>query len=85
MKIENFEVRDCEHLATLWPSENIVQRLVNLQLVSVRRYPKLLSIQEIGVLPVTGSLVIEDCAPLDLFPNNMSAYASLEIRMSIIE
>ncbi|CAI9764692.1 unnamed protein product [Fraxinus pennsylvanica] len=80
LKLEHFEIDDCEDLATLWPSESIVQRLVNVQIVSVRRCPKLLSIQEIGVLPVIGSLVIEDCASLELFPNNMSAYTSLGIR-----
>ncbi|KAL2514571.1 putative disease resistance RPP13-like protein 1 [Forsythia ovata] len=77
LKLENFEIDDCKELATLWPSENIVQRQVNLQKVWVKRCPKLLSIQEIGVI---GSLHIENCASLELSPDNISSCRDLTIR-----
>ncbi|KAL2514464.1 putative disease resistance RPP13-like protein 1 [Forsythia ovata] len=76
LKLENFEIDDCEDLVTLWPSENIVQRPVNLQKVSVKRCPKLLSIQEIGVI---GSLHIMNCASLELLPDNISSCRNLTI------
>ncbi|KAL2514457.1 putative disease resistance protein [Forsythia ovata] len=77
LKLENFEIDDCEELVTLWPSENIVQRLVNLQKVSVKRCPKLLSIQEIVGI---GSLYIENCASLELLPDNISLCRDLTIK-----
>ncbi|KAL2491597.1 putative disease resistance RPP13-like protein 1 [Abeliophyllum distichum] len=71
-KLENFEIYDCDDLVTLWPSENIV----NLQKVGVKRCPKLLSIQEIGVI---GSLEIEDCASLESLPCNITSCRDLII------
>ncbi|KAL2491612.1 putative disease resistance RPP13-like protein 1 [Abeliophyllum distichum] len=71
-KLENFEIYDCDDLVTLWPSENIV----NLQKVGVTRCPKLLSIQEIGVI---GSLEIEDCASLESLPCNITSCRDLTI------
>ncbi|KAL2553298.1 putative disease resistance RPP13-like protein 1 [Forsythia ovata] len=76
LKLENFEIDDCEDLVTLWPSENIVQRLVNLQKVCVKWCPKLLSIQEIGVI---GSLDIENCASLESLPENITSFRDLKI------
>ncbi|KAL2514469.1 putative disease resistance RPP13-like protein 1 [Forsythia ovata] len=76
LKLENFEIDDCEDLVTLWPSENIVQRPVNLQKVSVKRCPKLLSIQKIGVI---GSLHVDNCASLALLPDNISSCRDLTI------
>ncbi|KAL2458362.1 putative disease resistance protein [Abeliophyllum distichum] len=72
-KLENFEIDDYDDLVTLWPSENIV----NLQKVGVTRCPKLLSIQEIGVI---GSLEIEDCASLESLPCNITSCRDLSIR-----
>ncbi|KAL2514450.1 putative disease resistance protein [Forsythia ovata] len=77
LKLENFEIDDCEELVTLWPSENIVQRLVNLQNVSVKMCPNLLSIQEISVI---GSLSIEYCASVELLPDNISSCREMNIR-----
>ncbi|KAL2494425.1 putative disease resistance RPP13-like protein 1 [Forsythia ovata] len=76
LKLENFKIDDCEDLVTLWPSENIMQRPVNLQKVSVKGCPKLLSIQEIGVI---GSLDIKNCASLELLPDNISSCRNLTI------
>ncbi|KAL2514447.1 putative disease resistance protein [Forsythia ovata] len=76
LKLENFEIDDCEDLVTLWPSENIVQRPVNLQKVNVEGCPKLLSIQEIGVIV---SLRIMNCASLELLPDNISSCRDLTI------
>ncbi|KAL2545532.1 putative disease resistance RPP13-like protein 1 [Forsythia ovata] len=76
LKLENFEIDDCEDLVTLWPSENIVQRPVNLQRVIVKRCPELLSIQEIVGI---GSLHIENCASLELLPDNISLCRDLTI------
>ncbi|KAL2514485.1 putative disease resistance RPP13-like protein 1 [Forsythia ovata] len=76
LKLENFEIDDCEDLVTLWPSENIVQRLVNLQKVCVKWCPKLLSIQKIGVI---GSLDIDNCASLESLPDNITSCRDLKI------
>ncbi|KAL2514559.1 putative disease resistance RPP13-like protein 1 [Forsythia ovata] len=76
LKLENFEIDDCEDLVTLWPSENIMQRPINLQKVSVKGCPKLLSIQEICVI---GSLHIMNCASLELLPDNISSCRDLTI------
>ncbi|KAL2514462.1 putative disease resistance RPP13-like protein 1 [Forsythia ovata] len=76
LKLENFEIDDCEDLVTLWPSENIVQRPVNLQTVIVNRCPELLSIQEIVGI---GMLHIENCASLELLPDNISSCRNLII------
>ncbi|KAL2514543.1 putative disease resistance RPP13-like protein 1 [Forsythia ovata] len=76
LKLENFEIDDCEDLVILWPSENIVQRPINLQNVIVKRCPKLLSIQEIGVI---GSLHTEKCVSLELLPDNISSCRDLTI------
>ncbi|KAL2545582.1 putative disease resistance RPP13-like protein 1 [Forsythia ovata] len=76
LKLENYEIDDCEDLVTLWPSENIVQRPVNLQRVIVKRCPELLSIQEIVGI---GSLHIENCASLELLPDNISSCRDLTI------
>ncbi|KAL2458373.1 putative disease resistance RPP13-like protein 1 [Abeliophyllum distichum] len=72
-KLENFEIDDCDDLVTLWPSENIV----NLQKVWVQRCPKLLSIQEIGVI---GSLYVQNCASLESLPCNITSCRDLSIR-----
>ncbi|KAL2514496.1 putative disease resistance RPP13-like protein 1 [Forsythia ovata] len=76
LKLEHFEIDDCDDLVTLWPSENIVRRLVNLKSVRVKRCPKLLSMREIVVI---GSLGIESCASLELLPDNISSCRDLVI------
>ncbi|KAL2491603.1 putative disease resistance RPP13-like protein 1 [Abeliophyllum distichum] len=73
LKLENFEIDDCDDLETLWLSENNV----NLQKVGVTRCPKLLSIQEIGVI---GSLGIKDCASLESLSCNITSCRDLTIR-----
>ncbi|KAL2491622.1 putative disease resistance RPP13-like protein 1 [Abeliophyllum distichum] len=77
LKLENIKIYDCEDLVTLWPSENIVQRLVNLRRVSVKMCPKLLSIQEIVVI---GSIHIENCTSLESLPYNITSCRDLNIR-----
>ncbi|CAA3030275.1 disease resistance RPP13 1 [Olea europaea subsp. europaea] len=49
--LESFEVRQCDDLVTLWPSDNIARNLVNLRLMVIESCPQLLSLQEIDVLP----------------------------------
>ncbi|KAL2491601.1 putative disease resistance RPP13-like protein 1 [Abeliophyllum distichum] len=71
-KLELIQIDGCEDLVTLGPSENIV----NLQKVWVKRCPKLLSIQEIGVI---GELSVENCAFLELLPDNISSCRTLTI------
>lgn len=80
LKLEKFEIDDCEDLETLWPSNNIGQSLANLQVVVVKRCPKIFSIQEIGVHSSIRSLRIEDCESLKLLPSNISSYRNLMIR-----
>ncbi|KAL2491148.1 putative disease resistance RPP13-like protein 1 [Abeliophyllum distichum] len=76
LKFENVEIYDCEDLVTLWPSENIVQRLVNLRRLIVKMCPKLLSIQEIVVI---GFLDIENCASVESLPKNVTSCRELTI------
>ncbi|CAI9764706.1 unnamed protein product [Fraxinus pennsylvanica] len=76
--LKNFEVSDCDDLLTLWPRDNIEQNLISLKQVFVARCPQLLSLQEIGVLPVR-SVKIWSCGALELLPNNISCLELLYI------
>ncbi|CAA3030856.1 putative disease resistance RPP13-like protein 1 [Olea europaea var. sylvestris] len=78
--LENLEVRDCNDLETLWPSDRIAQSLVNLRRLFVNMCPKLLTLRDIDALPVLRDLCIQKCESLELVPNSISCLKKLEIR-----
>ncbi|CAA3020745.1 disease resistance RPP13 1 [Olea europaea subsp. europaea] len=80
LKLENLEIDHCEDLVTLWPNDNISRRLDNLRKLIVKRCPQLLSLKEIGALPVVTSLSIDSCAALEFLPKRISPLTILAIQ-----
>ncbi|CAA2996298.1 Hypothetical predicted protein [Olea europaea subsp. europaea] len=77
--LESLSVDGCEDLATLLPSDDTAQNLVNLREVYVKSCPRLSSLQEIDVLPGLRSLTITKCGALELLPNKISFLENLSI------
>ncbi|CAI9781938.1 unnamed protein product [Fraxinus pennsylvanica] len=77
--LQSLSVGECDDLVTLWPNDNTVRNLVNLREVLVESCPKVVSLQEIDVLPHLRGLAISRCGALELLPNKISCLEELSI------
>ncbi|CAA2992591.1 disease resistance RPP13 1 [Olea europaea subsp. europaea] len=77
--LKSVTIGECRNLETLWPGDSTARNLVDLQHVDIDSCPRLLSLQEIDVLPDLRRLYIRNCGALELLPNKISCLESLYI------
>ncbi|KAI5640618.1 hypothetical protein M9H77_00472 [Catharanthus roseus] len=79
MALEVLDIYSCNELVSLWKNVDTVHDLVHLQSIKIIMCPQILSLEEIGALPLLRILHVIGCNSLETLPRSMSSLEELKV------